>query len=96
MKSYKISLDSQCICPYPTSPTNFGPEYAFSKIAIFGPVGGDFPVRAERVNDNNIQSDLVYPVLFYPDPSPSGRKLLITDFSAYMYVMHTYSMYMVV
>ena len=26
-----------------------------------------------------IQSDLVYPVLVYPDPSPSGRKSLVTD-----------------
>ena len=26
-----------------------------------------------------VQSDLAYPVLFYPDPSPSGRKSLVTD-----------------
>ena len=27
----------------------------------------------------HIQSDLAYPVLVYPDPSPSGRKSLVTD-----------------
>ena len=27
----------------------------------------------------SIQSDLAYPVLFYPHPSPSGRKSLVTD-----------------
>ena len=26
-----------------------------------------------------VQSDLAYPVLCYPDPSPSGRKSLVTD-----------------
>ena len=26
-----------------------------------------------------VQSDLAYPVLFYPDPSPSGRKSLDAD-----------------
>ena len=26
-----------------------------------------------------IQSDLAYPVLFYPDPSSSGRRPLVTD-----------------
>ena len=34
------------------------------------------------------QSDLAYPVLFYPDPSPSGRKSLVTDLQ-HMSCMHT-------
>ena len=68
MKSYKISLDSQCICPYPTSPINFGTEYAFSKIAIFGPVGGDFPVRAERVKGE------VYPIVSFKKISNPGDR----------------------
>ena len=35
-----------------------------------------------------IQSDLAYPVLFYPDPSPSGRKSLVTDLQ-HMSCIHT-------
>ena len=26
-----------------------------------------------------VQSHLAYPILFHPDPSPSGRKSLVTD-----------------
>ena len=37
----------------------------------------------------NVQSDLAYPVLFYPDPSePSGRKSLVTDLQ-HMLCIHT-------
>ena len=36
----------------------------------------------------DIQSDLVYPVLCYPDPSPSGRKSLVTDLQ-HMPCIHT-------
>ena len=36
----------------------------------------------------HVESDLAYPVLFYPDPSPSGRKLLVTDFQ-HMPCIHT-------
>ena len=35
-----------------------------------------------------VQSDLAYPVLFYPDPSPSGRKSLVTDLQ-HMPCIHT-------
>ena len=34
---------------------------------------------------------LFYPILFNPDPSPSGRKSLVTD--SHHNVMHTYSMF---
>ena len=37
---------------------------------------------------NTVQSDLAYPVLFYPDPSPSGRKSLVTDLQ-HMSCIHT-------
>ena len=36
----------------------------------------------------SIQSDLVYPVLFYPDPSPSGRKSMVTELQ-HMSCIHT-------
>ena len=35
-----------------------------------------------------IQSDLAYPVLFYPDPSPAGRKSLVTGLQ-HMPCIHT-------
>ena len=37
-----------------------------------------------------VQSDLAYPVLFYPDPSPIRTKIVGYRFTAY--AMHTYSM----
>ena len=39
-----------------------------------------------------VQSDLAYPVLFYPDPSPSGRISLVTDLQHMRHAMHAYSM----
>ena len=39
-----------------------------------------------------VQSDLAYPVLFYPDPSPPGRKSLVTDLQ-HMPCLHTVCMF---
>ena len=47
-------------------------------------------VRArKRVSDimaSMLQSDLAYPVLFYPDPSSSGNKSLVTDLQHTLHV----------
>ena len=40
--------------------------------------------------ENTVQSDLAYPVLFYPDPSPIRKKIVGCLFTAYG--MHTRSM----
>ena len=39
---------------------------------------------------SKVQSDLAYPVLFYPDPSPSGRKSFVTDLYC---ICHAYIQY---
>ena len=63
-----------------------------SKISASGVphVGGVIESVVSCVFDDHlaVQSDLPYPVLFYPDPSPSGRKSLVADLQ-HMACIHT-------
>ena len=60
--------------------------YAYTVVAYWTLI-----VSGTQASSVLIQSDLAYPVLFCPDPSPSGRKSLVTDLQ-HNYVMHAYSM----
>ena len=49
---------------------------------------GQYDLSALLSTSMIVQLDLAYPVLIYPDPSPSARKLLVTDLQQMPYIQY--------